>query len=220
MVEDQNIDNILKQYPIALDNNDKDVINLALYYLPYSTGFEIECSPKEDINKSLYHSLGLFYAYEITESEQRFRIKNGINGLNELYNISLLLPKTMYINNESGIHYHVDCSDIWDKLNNNIIQYLSNYILSELDTWEYKGTYNPRKCEFSSSRNWIRFKDSTKTMEFRIGEMTFDYQLLFKRIAHCNKIVRKVKHYALNNVIDLYKDINPNLIVENRIIKI
>ena len=36
-------------------------------------------------------------------------------------------------------------------------------------------------------------------MEFRIGEMTFDYELLFKRISHCNKIVHNIKMYMVNN---------------------
>ncbi len=217
----ENISDILKQYPITLDVEDNDVIEIALDLLPYSTGFEIECSPKENIDFKNYDSLGFFYKPDIgNDSEQRFRIQNGIKGLNELYNISLLLPKTMYFNPDSGIHYHVDCTDIWDKLNEKLINYLSTFILTELDTWEYSGTYNTRKCEFSEARYWTRFKTSTKTMEFRIGEMAFDYRTLVKRIIHCNSIVKKIVYYIDNEELDLYESIDPDYIVNNRIIKI
>ena len=102
-----------------------------------------------------------------------------------------------------------------DFINNN-----SDYILTELDKWKYKGTYNPRKCVFSSSRNWVRFKDTLKTMEIRIGEMTFDYELLFERIRHCNEIVKTLKDKLLIPVVTKYDKHKANEIVSNRIIKI
>lgn len=216
----ENISDILKQYPITLDITDKNVIETALDLLPYSTGFEIECNLKENINKELYYSLGLVYHPDINDFEQRFRIQNGIKGLNELYNISLLLPKTMYFNPDSGIHYHINCTDIWNKLSKEVINYLSTFILNELDTWEYTGTYNSRKCEFSENRYWTRFKHSTKTMEFRIGEMAFDYKTLVKRIIHCNNIVKRIENYINNGEYDLYESLDAEKIVNNRIIKI
>ena len=81
----ESINSILKSCPIVLDSNDNDVIELGLYYLPYSTGFEIECSPKEIYIKGNYELLGLHYPYELTSSEQRFRVQNGISGLNLKY---------------------------------------------------------------------------------------------------------------------------------------
>ena len=40
--ENINIDTILKTIPLALDVEDKIVKQLALFYFPYSVGFEIE----------------------------------------------------------------------------------------------------------------------------------------------------------------------------------
>jgi len=208
----ENINDVIKICPIVLDKEDKDVQDLALFYLPYSTGFEIECECKEDVNKFEFQKLQLLHL-DINSSEQRFRIQNGIEGLCQLYNIAKLLPTSMYFNDESGIHYHIDCTDIYDKLNKDLIKDMSEYILNELDTWEYKGTYNSRKCEFSEDRNYTRFKSLTKTMEFRIGEMTFDYEVLFKRITHCNSIVREIKNKINYNF-------EEDIVIKDRIIKI
>lgn len=218
-----NINEIIKVFPLALDKEDEDVINLALEYLPYSTGFEIECNCNEDRHKrSLFQTIGLLDCDVNNNDEQRFRITNGIEGLNQLFKIAELLPETMNFNLESGIHYHIDCTDIWDKLDKDVINLVSKYILDELDTWEYKGNYNQRKCEFSESRYWTRFKTFTKTMEFRIGEMTFDYELLFKRITHCNEIVRNIKEVAENptEYLKILYNIDDNDIIQNRRIKL
>jgi hypothetical protein len=217
--ENGNIDDIIKIFPLALDKEDEEVKNLALYYLPYSTGFEIECDNQGSTHKnSLFQTIGLLHC-DINSHEQRFRITNGIEGLNQLYKICDLLPDTMIPTN-SGIHYHVDCTDVWEYLNNKIIDELSEWILSELDTWNYAGNYNPRCCIFSSSRNWVRFKSLTKTMEFRIGEMSFDYKVLFKRITHANQIVKVVKERAYKIPIDELEDNDKKSIIDNRIIKL
>lgn len=213
-----NINTVLATCPVVLDKEDNDAKDLALWYLPYSTGFEIECQTKS--STEAFDELGLLH-FAFDTDEKRFRITNGLEGLKQLYNISQLLPDTMHFNPDSGIHYHVDCTDIWDKLDSTIINDLSPWILEELDTWNYQGTYNARKCEFTSNRYWTRFKALTKTMEFRIGEMAFDYPTLFKRITHANSIVRHIKYTAENpeEVINaLYE--NPEEVIKKRIIKL
>lgn len=57
-------------------------------------------------------------------------------------------------------------------------------------------------------------------MEIRIGEMTFDYELLFERIRHCNEIVRTLKDALLIPVVSKYDKHKAKEIVSNRIIKI
>lgn len=217
--ENINIDSIIQATPVVLDSNDIAVQELALFYLPYSTGFEIECCNKEGVPLSVYDNIPLVMEAPCCSDELRFRIPSGIDGLKALYNISQHLKEHALLNPQSGIHYHVDCSEIYDNLNDNFIAKHSEWILKELDTWGYKGTYNKRICEFSGSRNYTRFKNSTKTMEFRIGEMTFSYELLFKRIVHVNAIVRKLKKSLEEGMDEFYPD-NFEDIVKQRIIRI
>lgn len=217
------INELVKSFPTLLPDK-PEIEEVGLYYLPFSTGFEIECASKYDTIPSdvidEFRAIPHIMHVDINNDEQRFRIPEGLKGLQCLFEISTLLKKHHELNMGSGIHYHVDCSIIWSALSKDFIEKESFNILKELDTWEYKGTYNSRACVFSETRNWTRFKSYTKTMEFRIGEMTFDYPLLFKRITHANQIVLdlasklldfKVYKYDLNNIIK---------IVNNRIIQI
>lgn len=218
----ENIDDLIKSSPLSLDETE-DVNILSWYYLPYSTGFEVETSLKGGHNKEDFTLINNILEADVNDyGEQRFRIPNGIKGLKCLYEISIALKRNALFNTGSGIHYHIDFSDYYDLLTTEHIEKYSEWILNELDTWNYQGTYNPRKCVFSPSRNWVRFKESTQTMEFRIGEMTFDYELLFKRISHCNDIVRKVKEEFNEQVKAGYREYNINVkeIINNRIIKI
>lgn len=215
--ENINIDTILKTIPLALDVEDKIVQKLALFYFPYSVGFEIE-TMTSDIR--IFDEIPYLMENKSSVSELRFRIPNGIKGIQCLFNISIYLKKYTELNPDSGIHYHVDCTDVYDLFTFDFINKQSKYILTELDKWEYKGTYNPRLCVFSGNRNWVRFKNSTKTIEIRIGEMTFDYELLFERIRHCNEIVKTLKDALLIPVVSKYDKHKANEIVSNRIIKI
>lgn len=215
--ENINIDTILKTIPLALDVEDKIVQKLALFYFPYSVGFEIE-TITSDIR--IFDEIPYLMENKSSTNELRFRIPNGIKGIQCLFNISIYLKKYAELNLDSGIHYHIDCTDVYDLFTSDYINGYSEYILTELDKWKYKGTYNPRLCVFSGSRNWVRFKDTLKTMEIRIGEMTFDYELLFERIRHCNEIVRTLKDKLLVPVVTKYDKHKANKIVSNRIIKI
>ena len=214
-----NIDSLIKRVPRALTLGDRIAEDLGLFYLPYITGFEIECCTQEDIPVSVFNDIPYLLANESEKDELKFKIPNGLKGLHCLSHISIFLKKYALLNPNSGIHYHIDCTDVWDLFTYSFIDKEANFILSELDTWNYKGTYNKRKSEFSANRNWTRFKNSTNTMEFRIGEMTFDYELLFKRITHCNSIVRTLKDKLLVPILTKY-DTDEKEIVKNRIIKI
>ena len=215
--ENINIDTILKTIPLALDVEDKIVQKLALFYFPYSVGFEIETMTE---NIRIFDEIPYLIENKSSISELRFRIPNGIKGIQCLFNISIYLKKYAELNPDSGIHYHIDCTDVYNLFSTDFIDKYSDYILTELDKWKYKGTYNPRKCVFSSSRNWVRFKDTLKTMEIRIGEMTFDYELLFERIRHSSEIVKTLKDNLLVPVVTRYDKHKAKEIVSNRIIKI
>lgn len=162
-------------------------------YLTYSIGFEIECYYKEKLNikeiNTIFNSIPFLVENNSDNSEKRFRIQNGIKGLITLYFLQKLFIKFFQFNSESGIHYHIDATDLKEKEIIKIINTNKDYILKELDTWEYKGYYNLRE------RSWIRC-NSLLTFEIRIGEMTFDYFLILKRILHCNNIINNVRNYS------------------------
>lgn len=210
-----------------------ETIEVADYLLPYSVGIEIECgfdvnvtSTIESKIRKIFHSISNIIEVDVNNTEQRFRIPNGINGLICLFEISYNLKKYHMLNPSSGIHYHIDCSDVYKYFNNEVIKQNSHWILNELDSWNYKGSYNKRLCTFSMSHNWVRFQKSFKTMEYRIGEMTFDYHLLLTRIHHASSITSRLKEYIKENCIDYknpilaYKKENIETILKNRVEKI
>lgn len=183
----------------------KKVRNLALSYIPYSTGIEIECGYKSLLgySASLGNSVGKINLlnYDLTNYEQTFRLRQGEKGLLELEKITDILKEYFLLNPGSGIHYHIDMTDIQELINWDEMQWTTGewsragefeWILKELDTWEYTGKYNKRMIG-TSKNAWIRMCSLYKTMEFRIGEMTFDYQLIVKRILHCQSIVKRFK---------------------------
>lgn len=196
------------------------------YYLPYSTGFEIECSwlIKNYVNE--FMEIPHIIDVSCDNNEKRFRIPNGLNGLICLFEITKLLKKHCSLNLQSGIHYHIDMTNTFDKITNELVQENKEWILKELDNWNYKGSYNRRDITFGGA-NWLRFSSEHKTAEFRLGEMTFDYSLLIKRIIHCNRIVKKINKIIEskeNRLIQLQSKLDnlqdkPIEIIDNQIIK-
>jgi len=156
--------------------------------LPYSTGFEIECSPIRDYTKEYreyFKRIPDIMEVNCDNNEQRFRIPNGIAGIICLFNICEALPKHL-TQSESGIHYHVDATECFEQI---ILPHTTNHwILDELDSWDFVGTFNSRAI----NSGWLRF-NSLRTLEFRCGNMSFEYPHLVKRIVHANDIVRRLK---------------------------
>lgn len=177
--------------PLALTViNDPEYIDYINKKLPFSTGFEIECTTQNDTNKSHFADIPYIMDTYIGH-EQKFRISNGIAGLTCLYNISEMCKDRLLLNDESGIHYHVDATTFFNHVTDQDIEENSQWILEELDSWGYTGTYNRRMCGRTKGI-WVRFHPTYKTLEFRIGEMTFDYSLMVRRILHLNAIVLKL----------------------------
>lgn len=172
---------------------DEELISKVNNYLPYSTGFEIECDMAVGYNEQAFLDIPNILEVGNSSSEQRYRIPSGANGLTCLYLICEQLKINSLLNEGSGIHYHIDMTDCFHLLTKEFIAENAEWILAELDTWEYKGTYNYRKCEFNTAAHWIRFQSNFKTAEIRIGEMSFDYNILVKRIIHTNQIIKRLK---------------------------
>ena len=193
------LDTILENPIPLLEIKDKKVLEAIDNLLPFSSAFESECFDS-NFRKEEFKKIPDIMNVSGGYGEVRFRIPPGLKGLICLYNISIELKKQCELNLGSGNHYHVDCTDIWDFITLEHIRELESYLLTELDTWNYKGTYNSRGIygKNSCSGTWIRFND-LRTMEYRIGEMTFDCSLLAKRIIHCNKLTSDFKLLVLES---------------------
>jgi hypothetical protein len=169
-------------------------------YLPYSTGIEIEISTSNlrefgVVNEFItLKNNGLLLDFYFELNEFKFRIPNGLNGMVGLYHVCNILQRTSGINTQSGIHYHVDFTDMSEVHTlYPVITFVKKVILRELDTWNYIGNYNAHGIG-NSKRNWIRFPTQCNTIEYRIGEMSFDYEVLINRILHTNSLTKRLKH--------------------------
>lgn len=158
-------------------------------YLPRSIGIEIECDQGPTFDKEFFTNIPYIMDVGIDSYEQRYRIPNGLRGLVCLYLISLTCKQHSLLNVSSGIHYHIDLTDCFFDFKHALenSKESQTFLLSQLDEWDYKGTYNTR-C-LGSGGVWARFQEGFKTLEIRIGEMTFDYEVLIKRIRSITRIV-------------------------------
>lgn len=185
--------------PLPLLSLEGKLKKVANSYLPYDTGIEIECSLKGHnsylATKLFMDKVPTLKAIKIDSSEQRFRISSGINGLVSLYGLCDTLKELSLLNMQSGIHYHIDFTEFTDSQFNNIANMFKegkdSWILNSLKSWDYKGQYNA--WIVSTGKTAVRFHKPYRTVEFRIGEMSFDYELLVKRIVHCQNISKKIK---------------------------
>lgn len=189
--------------------------------LPFSIGIEIECDKRPTFDLSDFTTIDNIMDVNIDSTEQRFRIPSGLNGLKCLYDISLMLYKNSVINPGSGIHYHIDCTSFFDKITREVLNLNSKGILAELSDWNYVGSYNSKSVSYGMDHSWIRRQEDFKTLECRIGEMTFEYKLFFKRIIHLSQIIKDLKYsceyfyYRENDISALY-DKNIYKVLQNR----
>ncbi len=209
--------------PKSLINiKDDKIISLIDKHLPYSVGFEIECDYGTDYNKRNFEIIPNIMEVRNDSSEQRYRVPSGLIGLICIDDICTQLKLNSSMNLDSGIHYHIDCSKYWEIINNHdYLQANREWILQELDTWEYKGKYNHRQVA-TCGHNWVRCNSEFKTLEFRCGEMSFDYSHLIKRIISASNIVTQLgingnkKDMLLNRLSFLDSEIN-SLKADNKI---
>ena len=191
--------------PLVIKEMDNEyLLQIIDNIIPYSIGFEVECDRGDNFKNVSFSSIPNIMEVNIDSNEQRFRIPSGRRGAVCLKDICDQLVVNSKINMGSGIHYHVDMTETFEFLNDENIQENHEWILKELDSWGYTGTYNPRSCGKNSS-NWVNFQRQFKTAEFRIGEMTFDYSLMMKRIIHVSEIVKKLN----SKILKIYTKVRP-----------
>lgn len=193
---DSLVDSCIKKAPLALDSiRSTELLNyVETFFLPYSIGIEIECNELETYNIEVFKSIPNIMAVNSSSCEQRFRIPKGLDGLICLYNISLALIDNCSLNRGSGIHYHIDMTDCYSLITNEFIAENNDWIIDDLAKWGTARDRESSKAKCSRVRGWVRYDDGTRTLEVRIGEMTFDYTLIAKRIFACCDIVRTLKN--------------------------
>lgn len=188
-----------------LPKKQQDIVN---QMFPVDTGFEIECLTRHDISNGQMnrdiHDLGAVHV-NCDSMEKRFRIPAGVKGLIVLFDILKYLKETCHPNPSSGIHYHIDCTDLdWYSgafyNPNNVKNIFANdhhafdkFLLDPIKSWGYEGTFN--QWRVSDYKTAVRLHDEYQTIEFRIGEHSFDYNLIVHRITHCHSLVKKLKTY-------------------------
>jgi hypothetical protein len=187
------LEKCIYENPLALLTvTNPETLKIINSYIPFTVGFEIECSPLEEITideniKEIFRSIPFILDSDVNSyGEIRFQIPTGINGMLCLYYISENLKIYFGLNLQSGIHYHVGVKEYPFNYKG-----LEDYILKELDTWNYKGTYNERNIS-GFKVNWVHYPTRLDTVEYRIGEMSFDYKVLIKRIVHVCNITKYV----------------------------
>lgn len=205
--------------PLLLDTiTDDKILSIINNMMPREVGIEIECdfnTNHPNIYGYISHERmfsgikGLIEVHNDRE-EQRYRLSSGIIGMQALYEVCKRLHIYSKINNGSGIHYHIDFRDKWNDLMNKLDRihdgsggrYKSlQWMLDRVSHWRYKGNYN--KPYVSTNKKAIRIHSGTHTIEFRTGEMTFDYELMIRRIISAQSVVKTLIHKLDNNTLSL-----------------
>ena len=189
------LEEAIYKFPQVLANlKSESAINFVNSYLPYSTGFEIECNALPSFNQKDFQSIDNLMDFSGGDGEVRFIIPNGIKGLICLYNICEKLLTNCSLNMCSGIHYHIDMTDkAHEVFNIDFINKHNDYIINELKKWNTAKEINSNTKCFLDSRGWVNFQSGFKTMEIRIGEMSFDYNVIVTRIIDGNRIAKYIK---------------------------
>lgn len=215
--------------PLLQIQNSK-IINIIDNYLPYSIGMEFECWKTENYNESNFTSIPDIMVVQVDSYEQRYRIPRGLKGMICLWNICIQLKLNSKLDLGSSNHYHFDFTDVSEEFRSNLVQDKNNceYIINELVKWE-------TAKDLSKKYKWIRFFNSLGTLELRIGEPSFDYNVIIKRLiqgSNISKILKKqyTPELRLKDInkelilLNSYKNLNEDSlnkeIIKNRIIKI
>ena len=179
-------------------------------------GIEIEAILKSNYSIDDFHeawnNANLACSEDSDDNEIRIRLNVYDNKISrcliDLYLGLELIKKYYKLNRLSGIHYHVDCPEIF--LNSNIYRNYDNivsnqheWVFKALSSWNYNEVRGGNIRQISICKwSQVRIHTSYKTLEYRIGEMTFDYSLILKRIIHVinitNKIVRIYDEHIKN----------------------
>lgn len=199
------IKELVKYNPLDLSSiREPKLLEFANQFLPYSVGIEIEAEFKFDSRSQCQFDLFKFLPFSpildvnVLTSETSVRVPEGIRGLCTIYKLCEFLKENYYFNPDSGIHYHIDFTQEFLHLFSSMYKdksKIKKIILDSLESWNYTGRFNRKDVNFDGDKKyvWVNFRDQYSTLEVRIGEMTFDYETMIKRILHLQNISRLVK---------------------------
>lgn len=204
----KSVRDMVRTCPLPLIDIADPMRSFANEFLPYETGIEIECdipfNPNGPTSRAMsidMYRTGVLHFEVEGNTEIKFRIPSGIKGMCNLYNALEVVKAYCKLNMKSGIHYHIDMRKCinWDNIRNVSSIESKLWILKALDRWGYKGTYNHKNVAYGKTASWVNLRPTLRTMEFRVGEMSFDYQVIIKRIINCQNIVRRFSEESLRD---------------------
>lgn len=190
--------------------------------LPVDTGFEFESYGRVAIpSESVYILCRNINAVDISchldgddgGHENKVRIRAGVDGAITLWKFLNLLKERTRFNDKGCIHYHVGIRDFYTYIPSQVrygnsnttewakFQRLIEPILQELDTWGYQEEISGSQRRRISECKWsyVRIHPGHYTAEFRIGEPSYDYQTVMKRVIHIHQLVKKMRMIVLEN---------------------
>lgn len=194
----------------AIEPNRKiSSINLANKYKVYSLNRDYCCNtntPFEERNDLNEHRVSIL----------------GFKQLAGLYQVLEVMKNNCIDCKGSGIHIHIDISpfyypttkkrnwygdDFYLKLQQVLIQ--NSYLdkVHEIFGNKYYGTYNRKTCSINEKGRWINIRTNYDTIEFRIGNLTFDYTELIDIVIKLQSLVKKVNR-EINNKNKITKGYN------------
>jgi hypothetical protein len=184
----------------------------------YSDSKRVRCEIEKLLNGLAVDKI--IMAYRCHTSETSVRFHKGLKGLQGIQEFSKILMEYYLWNNLAGTHFHVDFTDCpesvklgkgynkspyfeafkeydievesEDNKSNIVSKTVENFILEELDLWEYSGTYNQRVF-LPFKGGWCCYRQYVETMEVRCGNMFFTYHDLIEKVNHLGYIFTVVK---------------------------
>lgn len=135
-------------------------------------------------------------AETLNYNEHRLSIAN-YTGLNGLYKVLNLMKEYCVYNTKAGIHIHVDFSK-YPIPDNNLRDFqetkISDAITPLLDEVGHIFRDDITTLTDKSYGSWIRLNKpgDELTIEFRLGDMTFEYETIVDWMIKCNSFVKKL----------------------------
>lgn len=128
--------------------------------------------------------------------EKRFRIKNGVQGMIQLFNISLFMTKYGLLNEKSVIHMHVG-TEIIPKTKYSWMTSTSSPIEVTNLAKKYLHLFDPSMHDLHNrseltKQNWINFNSRYNTLEYRGIPLSFKYSHLIRYAIICQNITQFV----------------------------
>jgi len=159
-------------------------------FLKKDTGIEIEVAYKSTVRLKHLKAPDVVEYDDSPDGsgypEKRFRIRSGIPGLIQLWEVCKFLKKNCVFNPDACIHLHVSC-DRWA-----VIDKKGIYIIKQHACHYDQGIVANRPMEFMSP--WVRYNKELNTLEVRAVPMTFDYKTLLHYITITQNLVTKLEN--------------------------